>query len=97
MELKSCPLLSAPIKDLSSPEVLDIARFAVTENNKRGEAKLQFVKVVKGESQVVAGVNYKLVIAASDATAGNAPGNYEAVVWDKLAAHSRQLVSFKKV
>ncbi|XP_073148290.1 cysteine proteinase inhibitor 1-like [Henckelia pumila] len=85
-----------PIKDLNSPLVLEISRFAVDEHNKNS-AKLLFVKVVKGESQVVEGMNYKLVITANDGAAGNKTANYEAVVWDKPWAHFRQLTSFTKV
>ncbi|XP_075499888.1 cysteine proteinase inhibitor 1-like [Primulina tabacum] len=86
-----------PIEDLNSPLVLEIVRFAVSEHNKKDGAKLQFVKVVKGEKQVVEGFNYKLVITANDGASGKAPGNYEAVVWDKPWAHFRQLTSFTKV
>ncbi|XP_073016721.1 cysteine proteinase inhibitor 1-like [Primulina eburnea] len=86
-----------PIKDLNSPNVLEIAKFAVSVHNKKSNAKLQFVKVVKGESQVVEGMNYKLVITANDVAAGNVPSDYETVVWDKPWAHIRQLTSFVKV
>ncbi|XP_073271564.1 cysteine proteinase inhibitor 1-like [Primulina huaijiensis] len=78
-------------------DVLEIARFAVSEHNKKANVQLEFVKVVKGESQVVEGTNYRLVIIANDAAVGNAPGNYEAVVWDMPWKHFRELSSFVKV
>ncbi|XP_073016719.1 cysteine proteinase inhibitor 1-like [Primulina eburnea] len=87
-----------PIKDLNSPQVLEIARFAVSENDKMGGAKLQFVKVVMGtEGQYVEGTYYKLVIIANDEAVGNAPGNYEAQVWDMPLTHIRKLKSFVQV
>ncbi|XP_075515316.1 cysteine proteinase inhibitor 1-like [Primulina tabacum] len=77
-----------PIKDLNSPQVLEIARFAVSENNKMAGAKLQFVKVVTGaEGQYIGGTYNKLVIIAIDEAVGNAPGNYEAQVWDMPLEH----------
>ncbi|KAK7292460.1 hypothetical protein RIF29_08241 [Crotalaria pallida] len=77
-----------PIKDLSDPYVVEIANFAVAEHDKRSGAKLRLTGVVKGESQVVAGENYRLVLATSD---GN---SYQAVVWDKPWVHFRKLLSF---
>lgn len=85
------------IPDVNVVEVLKIARFAVSEHNKKASAQLEFVKVVKGETQVVKGTNYRLVIIANDAAAENTPGNYEAVVWDMPWKHFRELSSFVKV
>nr|GEX91736.1 cysteine proteinase inhibitor 5-like [Tanacetum cinerariifolium] len=78
--------------DASDPEVIGIGKFAVNEHNKEEKASLKFIKVVKGESQVVAGMKYNLTIKAADGTVDN---NYEAVVWDKPWQKFRQLVSFK--
>ncbi|XP_075521574.1 cysteine proteinase inhibitor 1-like [Primulina tabacum] len=86
-----------PIPNVNVPEVLEIARFAVSEHNKKANVQLEFVKAVKGETQVVEGTNYRLVIIANDKAAGNAPGNYEAVVWDMPWKHFRELSSFVKV
>lgn len=82
------------IKDLNAPEVQEAAQFAVTEYNKEAATNLEYQRVVNGETQVVAGTNYRLVIAAKD---GAISGNYEAVVWVKPWAHYRNLTSFRKV
>ncbi|CAO2842434.1 unnamed protein product [Amaranthus hypochondriacus] len=79
------------IKDLNDPYVQDVAKFAVTEHNKEGKDHLELVKIVKGESQVVAGTNYRLTIAANDSH------QYEAVVYDKPWQHYRSLTSFTPV
>ncbi|MFS7950521.1 putative Cystatin domain-containing protein [Helianthus anomalus] len=81
-----------PIPDVTDPTVVDIAKFAVDEHNKEAHAALKFVKVVKGESQVVSGKNYNLTIMAADGGAGK---NYVALVWDKPWQKFRKLVSFK--
>ncbi|XP_020221522.1 cysteine proteinase inhibitor 5 [Cajanus cajan] len=81
----------SPIKDLKEPHVAEIANYAVGEYDKRSGAKLKLVKVVKGETQVVAGTNYRLVLAAKD---GSATANYEAVVYEKPWLRFRNLTSF---
>ncbi|KAI8524980.1 hypothetical protein RHMOL_Rhmol13G0191900 [Rhododendron molle] len=81
------------IKDLNAPEVQEAAQFAVTEYNKEAGTHLDYQSVVSGETQVVAGTNYRLMIAAKD---GAVPGNYEAVVWVKPWAHYKNLTSFRK-
>ncbi|KAK7303382.1 hypothetical protein RJT34_14286 [Clitoria ternatea] len=82
----------SPIKDLKDPHVVEIANYAVSEYDKRSGANLKLVKVVKGETQVVAGANYRLVLKVSG---GSATDNYEAVVWEKPWLHFRNLTSFK--
>ncbi|KAI7756890.1 hypothetical protein M8C21_030304 [Ambrosia artemisiifolia] len=81
-----------PIPDVNNPSVVSLGRFAVDENNKLARKSLKFKKVVKGDQQVVAGMNYKLKITVVD---GVADKNYEAVVWDKPWEKLRKLVSFK--
>ena len=87
-------LRGRPIKDLNSAKVQEVAQFAVSEHNKQANDKLQYQKVVRGHTQVVAGTNYRLVIAAKD---GAVLGNYEAFVWDKPWEQFRNLTSFQKV
>ncbi|KAL2341368.1 hypothetical protein Fmac_009308 [Flemingia macrophylla] len=82
----------SPIKNVTEPHVVEIAKYAVREYDKRSGAKLKLVKVVKGETQVVSGTNYRLVLAAKD---GSATANYQAVVWEKPWLHFRNLTSFK--
>ncbi|XP_028755022.1 cysteine proteinase inhibitor 1-like [Neltuma alba] len=85
-----------PIKDLNDPHVTDIAKFAVSEYDKRSGAALKLDKVVKGETQVVAGTNYRLVLTAK-AGSSAASQKYEAVVWEKPWEHFMNLTSFKPV
>nr|GMC83678.1 cysteine proteinase inhibitor 1-like [Ipomoea batatas] len=82
------------IKDPNAPQVVEIAKFAIDAHNKEAKTNLKFESVIKGENQVVAGVNYKLVIAAEDGGAGN---KYEAVVYDRPWDKFRELTSFKQV
>ncbi|XP_022853819.1 cysteine proteinase inhibitor 1-like [Olea europaea var. sylvestris] len=83
-----------PIENLNDLKVQKIAKYAVQEHNKQAKSKLQFLRVVKGETQVVAGTNYKLVISAKD---GAVPHNYEAVVWEKPWEKFRKLTSFEEL
>ncbi|XP_057765034.1 cysteine proteinase inhibitor 5-like [Salvia miltiorrhiza] len=85
-----------PISNPNAPEIVEIAKFAVAEHNKEKKASLIFVSVVKGESQVVAGTNYRLVISAKDG-ASAAPKTYTAVVWSKVAPKSLELTSFEQI
>lgn len=82
-----------PIKNLSDPHVQEIAQFAVSEYNKQAKKELKYEAVNKGESQVVAGTNYRLTLNVRDGTSTLA---FEAVVWEKPWQHFRKLVSFKK-
>ncbi|ONK59771.1 uncharacterized protein A4U43_C08F10470 [Asparagus officinalis] len=86
-----------PIKNLSDPHLGEIGKFAVSEHNKEANTKLVFTKVIKGESQVVAGINYKLVIEAKDITRNNKVGRYEVIVWEKSWEKFMKLTSFKPV
>lgn len=81
-----------PIKDVKDPRVQEVAKFAVTEHNRQAKTNLMFDSVIKGEYQVVAGINYRLVIAAKN---GMAVNNYSAEVYDKIYEGSIKLVSFK--
>ncbi|PKA58219.1 Cysteine proteinase inhibitor 5 [Apostasia shenzhenica] len=84
-----------PIKNLSDPHVQEIARFAVAEHNKKGSGLLQLSRVVSGETQVVSGVKYRLVLQATGGS--GAYGEYEAVVWEKAWVKFRQLLSFRQL
>nr|DAD39254.1 TPA_asm: hypothetical protein HUJ06_013577 [Nelumbo nucifera] len=51
-----------PIKDLSDQHIIhELAEFAVTEHNKEANSNLMPQRVIQGESQVVAGTNYRLI------------------------------------
>ncbi|XP_073154152.1 cysteine proteinase inhibitor 1-like [Henckelia pumila] len=82
------------IKNLRDPTVIDIAKFAVKEHNKIVDSMLELVSVVHGETQVVSGINYKLLILAKDDAL---EGNYRVVVWDKPWTKERNLTSFEKI
>ncbi|KAF4399502.1 hypothetical protein G4B88_022585 [Cannabis sativa] len=83
----------SPIEDLKDPHVKEIAEYAVSKYNKQSKSDLKLSSVVKGESQVVAGTNYKLVLAVKNGPAKK----YEAIVWEKPWQHFRNLTSFKAV
>ncbi|XP_021719798.1 cysteine proteinase inhibitor 1-like [Chenopodium quinoa] len=80
-----------PIKDINDPYVQEVAKFAVAKHNEEANSHLGIVRIVKGESQVVAGTNYRFLIAADDHQ------QYETVVYDKPWQHFRSLTYFKKV
>ncbi|KAI3510483.1 hypothetical protein L1887_17520 [Cichorium endivia] len=81
-----------PIANVNDPKVVDIAKFAVNEHDKKDHASLKFIKVVSGKSQVVAGMDYNLTIMAVN---GGLENNYVAIVWDKPTQNFRQLMSFR--
>ncbi|PHU16834.1 Cysteine proteinase inhibitor 1 [Capsicum chinense] len=82
-----------PITNLTDPEVVEIGKFAVDEHNKEAKTKLEYQEIIKGESQVVSGTNYRLIITAKD---GDSPHNYLAEVWNKPWKKFRNLTSFRQ-
>ncbi|XP_061992559.1 probable LRR receptor-like serine/threonine-protein kinase At1g53430 isoform X8 [Rosa rugosa] len=82
---------SALIEDINDPHVKEIAEFAVSEYNKKSGKKLELQSLVKGETQVVPGENYKLVIAVTD---NSSVAKYEGVVYERIWEHTRELLSF---
>ncbi|KAL1537260.1 cysteine proteinase inhibitor 5-like [Salvia divinorum] len=85
-----------PIANFNAPEIVEIAKFAVAEHNKQAHTSLVFVSVVKGESQVVAGINYRLQIFAKDGGAAS-PKTYSAVVYSRAAPKTLELTSFEQI
>ncbi|KAK9267163.1 hypothetical protein L1049_009583 [Liquidambar formosana] len=67
-----------PIKDVNDPGVQTVGLFAVTEYNKEAKKRLKLKWVVKGETQVMTGTHYRLILAA--AMDGAVSNNFEAVV-----------------
>ncbi|KAL1372760.1 hypothetical protein AAHE18_01G226800 [Arachis hypogaea] len=59
--------------------------------NKQSGASLKLEKIIKGDTQVVSGTNYRLILSASS---GFATSNYEAIVWEKPWQNFRSLTSF---
>ncbi|XP_055809436.1 cysteine proteinase inhibitor 1-like [Solanum dulcamara] len=87
-----------PITDTNDVQVVEIGKFAVDQHNKESKSKLVFKRVVKGETQVVAGTNYRLVISTTDGSRRSRSGyKYLAEVWDKPWENFRNLTSFKKL
>ncbi|KAL9237036.1 hypothetical protein vseg_011626 [Gypsophila vaccaria] len=96
-ELPPKPLLGSytPIKNISDPHVIEIARFAVKQHNKQVPTqKLRLLSIIKGYSQVVAGTNWKLFFYAK-AVHGRSRQLYVAVVYERPWVHSMNLTSFK--
>ncbi|XP_058735609.1 cysteine proteinase inhibitor 5-like [Vicia villosa] len=69
-----------PIKDINDPHVINIAKYAVTEQDKKAKLNLKLDKVISGETKVADGTTYCLNISASDNTASN---KYNVVVLEK--------------
>ncbi|KAL8097543.1 cysteine proteinase inhibitor 4-like [Apium graveolens] len=81
-----------PIKDTSPPEIQAIAKFAVCKHNNEAKKSITYLKIVKGEKQVVAGIYYRLIIEAKDVN--EMLQHYEAIVYVKAGTDSKKLVSF---
>ncbi|XP_068340484.1 cysteine proteinase inhibitor 1-like [Pyrus communis] len=87
-----------PTENLNDPHLREIAEFAVSEYNKTHDQKLVFQKLVRGESQTIAGINYKLVIEVVDSSSVNSsPINYEIIVFEDLSRTTTKLESFVRV
>ncbi|KAL6645599.1 hypothetical protein ACP70R_017207 [Stipagrostis hirtigluma subsp. patula] len=85
----------SPIKDINDPHIQELGEWAVTEHVKQANDGLKFSRVVSGDQQVVAGVNYRLVVDASNNDGKDA--KYQAVVYEREWTNTRELVSFKPV
>ncbi|RCV10494.1 hypothetical protein SETIT_2G116300v2 [Setaria italica] len=79
--------------NINDPHVQELGGWAVSEHVKEANDGLKFNKVVSGDVQVVAGLNYRLIIDAFDSNGKDA--KYEAVVWEKDWINFRKLLSFK--
>ncbi|OAY68172.1 Cysteine proteinase inhibitor 5 [Ananas comosus] len=83
------------IEDVGEAHVREIGEYAVAEHDRETGAGLAFVRVLRGETQVVAGINYRLVLQTNNNAAGSEC--YEAVVWEKAWQGFRKLTSFRPV
>lgn len=79
--------------------MVDIAKFAVSEHNKKANTHLHFVSVINGYTEVVAGTRFTLVISATDDDVGRHPINYLADVWARtwLKQNPFILTSFDQI
>jgi hypothetical protein len=84
-----------PIKNINDQHIKDLGIWAVSEFLKTANCKITFNKVVSGMEQVVSGMNYELVINASDVPTGK-PGNYTARLYEQEWTKTRKLISFHK-
>lgn len=82
------------IANVSDPEVQEIAKFAITEHNREIHEALVYDRVISGKTQVVAGINYKLLIRART---GHGRSTYQAIVWDQPWTKVRVLSQFIEV
>ncbi|GER48139.1 cysteine proteinase inhibitor [Striga asiatica] len=89
------------IKDPNEAKVVEVAKFAVAEQNRQPNAtKLLFAAVVNGQMQVVNGVKYKLLVSAVAAGGGGGrklgpPGKYLTVV--NVREEEKKLISFESL
>ncbi|KAF9611218.1 hypothetical protein IFM89_027768 [Coptis chinensis] len=81
-----------PIEDVKDPHIQDVGKFAVSEYNKQAKTNLRFSNVIKGQMQTVAGINYRLVIAAKK---GGATNNYLGEVYERPWEGFMNLTSFR--
>ncbi|KAH7545327.1 hypothetical protein FEM48_Zijuj01G0081700 [Ziziphus jujuba var. spinosa] len=70
------------LQNLKSPHMQESAKFAVHHYNKQSGKDLRLEKVVKGETQIVAGVNYGLVIEVKN---GATSERYQAQLSNHIA------------
>ncbi|MED6194258.1 hypothetical protein PIB30_026770 [Stylosanthes scabra] len=79
------------IKDLSSPDVTEIANFAID----KGSVGLKLEKVLHGQSQVVAGFQFLLVLSAKEGEEGGEKSDkYLAVVLEAADKPEKELIFF---
>ncbi|XP_062213376.1 cysteine proteinase inhibitor 8-like [Phragmites australis] len=85
----------SPIPDVSDPHIQKLGAWALGQAKQARLASdgLRFRRVVRGEQQVVSGMNYRLLVDAADPTGRSAP--YVAVVYEQVWTGTRQLTSFK--
>lgn len=69
-----------PIANLSDPHVVEVANFVVSEVGKDNPLDVELTRVIKGETQVVDGIYYQLLIEFKEG--GNTKINV-AIVWEK--------------
>uniref|UniRef100_A0A0A0KF46 Cystatin domain-containing protein n=1 Tax=Cucumis sativus TaxID=3659 RepID=A0A0A0KF46_CUCSA len=86
-----------PVKDPQSPRMKELAEWAVAEHNKKEGTHLRFISILKCESQIVNGVNYRFTLTAKDESDNCLPGNYMAIVYEQLSEHLKELVFFKQL
>ncbi|CAN6312203.1 unnamed protein product [Urochloa humidicola] len=86
------------IQNVSDPHIQELGGWALGQAQEKQLAGagpgLRFRRVVRGEQQVVAGMNYRLYVDAADPRGRAAP--YVAVVFEQVWTSTRELTSFEK-
>ncbi|XP_047333502.1 cysteine proteinase inhibitor A-like [Impatiens glandulifera] len=82
----------------NSLEIEGLARFAIEDHNKKSNAQLELVNILKVEEQVVAGSIYYITLEATNAMGGGGEKKaYETKVWVKDWMNFKQVTEFKLV
>ncbi|KAF8093897.1 hypothetical protein N665_0375s0014 [Sinapis alba] len=81
------------IKDVSAPNVKEVAKYAIDEHNSESNENLVFVEIIEGKRQLLSAIIYDLIIAAKNN--GGATKHYEAVVME--SGRDKILYSFNAV
>ncbi|KAK9051784.1 hypothetical protein SSX86_028412 [Deinandra increscens subsp. villosa] len=82
------------IVSLEDPVVIEIGQFAVDEYNKDTNSTLMFKRVVKGDTQIVGGMNWRLTIEVEDVQVVK---DCEALVYQQPLQNVTKLIDFKIV
>ncbi|GJM94768.1 hypothetical protein PR202_ga11444 [Eleusine coracana subsp. coracana] len=87
----------SPIQDVGDAHIQELGGWALVQakQDRLASDGLRFRQVVRGEKQVVSGMNYRLVVDAADPEGQSAP--YVAVVYEQPWTNTRNLTSFKSV
>ncbi|GFQ00742.1 cysteine proteinase inhibitor 4 [Phtheirospermum japonicum] len=87
-----------PIKNLTDPSVVKIAKFAVEAHNKQPKAtKLELYRIIEGRVRVADGLTYRLTIITTPKGSNTRQIEiYSASVFQKLEGKVLKLISFKK-
>ncbi|XP_051210790.1 cysteine proteinase inhibitor 6-like [Lolium perenne] len=83
-----------PIKNINEKHIQELGAWAVLEHGRYVNCRLWFHEVVSGKQQLVSGMNYELIIDASDDAGKH--GKYKAEVYEQESTNTRKLLSFSK-
>jgi len=81
-----------PIKDVNDPHIQELGSWAVSEHVRQANDGLRFGEVVSGDEQVVSGMNYMLLIEATNGAGKSA--TYGAAVYEQEWTKTRKLLAF---
>ena len=80
------------IKDVKDPHIQELGGWAVSEHVRQANDGLRFGRVVSGDEQVVSGMNYMLLIEATNGAGKSA--TYGAAVYEQEWTKTRKLLAF---